>query len=117
MTAAGAGLGMDPYAVLVPVNRFAAREEPVTIPVARCTCGVYGCGVTDAMCLSSRRAPDLRRLRLARPHARAAGLGVRRVLIEEPPARWPAAWHSIAHTGSPPAVAGDGWTKVSLSSD
>lgn len=44
----GAGLGMDPYAVLIPVNRFVAREEPHVVPVARCGCGVYGCGMTDA---------------------------------------------------------------------
>ena len=47
MTAAGAGMGMDPYDVLVPSNRFAADDAPQTIPVARCTCGVYGCGSTD----------------------------------------------------------------------
>jgi hypothetical protein len=47
LTAAGAGLGMDPYDVLIPVNRFVATEEPATIPAARCGCGVYGCGMTD----------------------------------------------------------------------
>lgn len=47
MTSAGAGLGMDPYQVLVPVNRFVATEAPSTVGVARCECGVYGCGVTD----------------------------------------------------------------------
>ena len=48
VTEKGAGLGMDPYDVLVPVNRFVARNEPQVIPVARCGCGVYGCGMTDA---------------------------------------------------------------------
>lgn len=47
MTSAGAGLGMDPYDVFVPVNRLAATTEPRTVPIARCTCGVYGCGSTD----------------------------------------------------------------------
>jgi hypothetical protein len=47
MTRAGAGLGMDPYDVLVPTNRFAAGTEPATVPAARCTCGEYGCGTTD----------------------------------------------------------------------
>lgn len=47
MTQAGAGLGMDPYDVLVPTNRFLPAEHPKSIPVARCGCGVYGCGVTD----------------------------------------------------------------------
>jgi hypothetical protein len=47
MTQAGAGLGMDPYDVLIPTNRFVAGTEPTTIPVARCSCGEYGCGSTD----------------------------------------------------------------------
>jgi hypothetical protein len=47
MTAKGAGLGIDPDEVLVPVNRFVATTRPTTIPVARCECGVYGCGMTD----------------------------------------------------------------------
>jgi hypothetical protein len=47
MTAAGAGLGMDPYDVLVPVNRLVAVSQPHTMPIARCECGVYGCGATD----------------------------------------------------------------------
>lgn len=49
MTAAGAGLGMDAFDLLVPTNRLAATDEPRTVPVARCGCGVYGCGVTDAV--------------------------------------------------------------------
>lgn len=44
MTSAGAGLGMDPFDLLIPVNRLAGEG---TIPIARCDCGVYGCGVTD----------------------------------------------------------------------
>lgn len=48
VTEKGAGLGMDPYDVLVPVNRFVARDEAQVVPVARCDCGVYGCGMTDA---------------------------------------------------------------------
>lgn len=47
MTSAGAGLGMDPYDLLIPANRFVPRSSPSTVPVARCTCGVYGCGATD----------------------------------------------------------------------
>ncbi|MEV4626818.1 hypothetical protein AB0J90_11085 [Micromonospora sp. NPDC049523] len=47
MTSAGAGLGMDPYEILVPTNRLVATSEARTIPIARCTCGVYGCGSTD----------------------------------------------------------------------
>jgi hypothetical protein len=47
MTSAGAGLGMDPYAVLVPANRLVAASRPHTVPIARCGCGVYGCGSTD----------------------------------------------------------------------
>lgn len=48
VTERGAGLGMDPYAVLVPVNRFVARTQPQVVPIARCGCGSYGCGMTDA---------------------------------------------------------------------
>jgi hypothetical protein len=48
VTEKGAGLGMDPYDVLVPVNRFVAHSEPEVVPVARCGCGDYGCGMTDA---------------------------------------------------------------------
>lgn len=47
MTARAAGLGMDPYKVFVPDSRLAATTEPRTVPIARCTCGVYGCGSTD----------------------------------------------------------------------
>jgi hypothetical protein len=47
MTSAGAGLGMDPYDLLIPVNRLLAAPEPHTVPIARCECGEYGCGSTD----------------------------------------------------------------------
>ncbi|MFY1635764.1 hypothetical protein ACN27F_21230 [Solwaraspora sp. WMMB335] len=47
VTAAGAGLGMDPYDLFVPVNRLVAGPGPQTVPIARCTCGVYGCASTD----------------------------------------------------------------------
>lgn len=47
MTSAGAGLGMDPYDVLVPRNRLVAASRPCTIPIARCECGEYGCGSTE----------------------------------------------------------------------
>lgn len=47
MTSLGAGLGMSPFSLLIPENRLAASAEPRVVPIARCTCGVYGCGVTD----------------------------------------------------------------------
>ncbi|WP_407567041.1 hypothetical protein [Polymorphospora sp. A560] len=47
MTSAGAGLGMDPYDLLVPTSGLAAADRPRTVPIARCTCGVYGCASTD----------------------------------------------------------------------
>lgn len=47
MTSAGAGLGMDPYDLLIPANRLLAAPTPHTVPIARCSCGVYGCGSTD----------------------------------------------------------------------
>ncbi|WP_156758575.1 hypothetical protein [Actinokineospora pegani] len=46
-TERGAGMGMDPYDVFVPVNRLVAAAEPRTVPIARCSCGSYGCGRTD----------------------------------------------------------------------
>jgi hypothetical protein len=47
MTSVGAGLGIDPYDVLVPTNRLVAAAKARTVPIARCACGVYGCGSTD----------------------------------------------------------------------
>jgi hypothetical protein len=49
MTAAGAGLGMDAFDLLVPTNELLATAEARRVPVARCTCGTYGCGVTDVV--------------------------------------------------------------------
>ncbi|MFD2796610.1 hypothetical protein ACFS27_23815 [Promicromonospora vindobonensis] len=47
MTSRGAGLGMPPSKLFVPENRLVATAESRVVPIARCTCGVYGCGVTD----------------------------------------------------------------------
>jgi hypothetical protein len=47
MTSAGAGLGMDPYDLIISTNRLLAGPQPHTVPIARCSCGVYGCGSTD----------------------------------------------------------------------
>ena len=79
MTSAGAGLGMDPYDLLIPTNRLLAMPQPHTVPIARCECGVYGCGSTDVGGQPSsragtvpggpaagRRLPDIRRYRVAR---------------------------------------------------
>ncbi len=49
MTRAGAGIGMDTDDLLIPRNRFRPEAEPHRIPVARCQCGVYGCGSTDVV--------------------------------------------------------------------
>lgn len=49
MTSVGAGLGMDPYDVFIPTNRLLTTPEPHTVPIARCSCGVYGCGSTDVV--------------------------------------------------------------------
>ena len=38
---------MDPFDVLIPDNLLVATSEPRQVPVARCECGVYGCGSTD----------------------------------------------------------------------
>lgn len=47
MTSKGAGIGMDPFDVLIPRNRLVATQEPHRVPIARCECGEYGCGSTD----------------------------------------------------------------------
>lgn len=49
MTSAGAGMGMDPFEVFVPDNKLVATTEPHQVPIARCHCGVYGCGSTDVV--------------------------------------------------------------------
>jgi hypothetical protein len=39
---------MDPFEILVPVNRLLASPRPQTVPFARCrACGVYDCVGTD----------------------------------------------------------------------
>lgn len=48
MTRIGAGMGMDPFEILIPVNRLIATPDPQQVPIARCECGTYGCGSTDA---------------------------------------------------------------------
>ncbi|MEU4241720.1 hypothetical protein [Actinoplanes sp. NPDC026619] len=52
MTSAGAGLGMDPYDLIVATDRLRATPQPHTVPIARCRCGVYGCGSTDVVIVS-----------------------------------------------------------------
>jgi len=47
MTRRGAGLGMDPFDVLIPDNRLVATSTPARVPIARCDCGTYGCASTD----------------------------------------------------------------------
>jgi hypothetical protein len=49
MTAAGAGLGMDTFDLLIPDNLLLATDQPRRVPVARCGCGIYGCGATAAV--------------------------------------------------------------------
>lgn len=49
LTSRGAGLGMDPHEVLVPINRVIPWEQATQSPVARCSCGVDGCGSTDVV--------------------------------------------------------------------
>jgi hypothetical protein len=46
VTSAGAGLGMDPYDLLVPDNRLVATAEPHDVQIARCSCGDTGCAAT-----------------------------------------------------------------------
>lgn len=51
ITALGAGIGMDPYDVLIPENRFVATTTSHRIPLASCECGAHGCGGTDVTIL------------------------------------------------------------------
>jgi hypothetical protein len=54
MTSAGAGLGMDPYDLIIGTNRLLAAPQPHSVPIARCDCGEYGCGSTDVLIVSDR---------------------------------------------------------------
>lgn len=49
MTSRGAGMGMDPFDLIVPVNKLRAETTPRQVPIARCECGTYGCGSTDVL--------------------------------------------------------------------
>lgn len=49
MTEIAAGMSMDPNDVLVPTNKLIATPTPHEAPIARCGCGVYGCGTTDGV--------------------------------------------------------------------
>lgn len=51
MTSRAAGAGMGPDSLFVPENRLVASTEPRVVPIARCGCGEYGCGVTDVRIL------------------------------------------------------------------
>ena len=47
LTSTAAGHGMDPRDLLIGGAGLGATSEPRTVPIARCTCGIYGCGSTD----------------------------------------------------------------------
>jgi hypothetical protein len=47
VTSKGAGMGMDPFHVLIPENRLSASTDVTNAPIARCECGEYGCGSSD----------------------------------------------------------------------
>lgn len=51
VTSAGAGLGMDPYDLIVPTNRLVATAEPRDVQIARCPCGDTGCTATTVTIL------------------------------------------------------------------
>ncbi|GAB4083437.1 hypothetical protein GCM10028784_00670 [Myceligenerans cantabricum] len=51
MTSRAAGLGMAPSSLFVPENLLVATGKPRIVPIARCECGEYGCGVTDVRIL------------------------------------------------------------------
>ena len=49
ISAAGAGMGMHPFDLLVPSNQLIATDDPRRVVVARCECGEPGCGSTEAL--------------------------------------------------------------------
>lgn len=49
MTRLGAGMGMDPFDLLIPENQLVATTTPHQVGIARCECGEYGCGSTDVV--------------------------------------------------------------------
>jgi hypothetical protein len=49
MTSRGAGMGMDPASVLIPQNLLVATNDPHQVPIAHCSCGEYGSGMTDVI--------------------------------------------------------------------
>lgn len=113
MTAKGAGLGIDPGEVLVPVNRFVATGRH-TVPVARCECGIYGCGMTDVRITRDRDVVRWDWLK-ERPTDTPAifdsaqyDAEVRRMGADH---SWRAAWHAIDGSDTPPDLAGPAWTR------
>jgi hypothetical protein len=51
VTRLGAGMGMDPFDILIPENRLTATTVATQVGIARCECGEYGCGATDVVIL------------------------------------------------------------------
>ncbi len=49
LTELGAGMGMSPFDLLIPHNQLIADAEDHRVGIARCDCGVYGCGGTDVV--------------------------------------------------------------------
>jgi hypothetical protein len=56
MTRLGAGMGMDPFDLLIPENRLVATATPRRVGIARCECGEYGCGSTDVVIVRDENA-------------------------------------------------------------
>lgn len=56
MTRIGAGMGMDPFGLLLPENLLAATTTPRRVGIARCGCGTYGCGATDVVIVRAHDA-------------------------------------------------------------
>jgi hypothetical protein len=105
MTARGAGAGVDPYEIFVPDDRLAATAGPRTVPIARCACGVHGCGSGN---LGANRRP-------VRPDGSGPGVlptSSREVCetVARPPGEWDAAWYATKPTlTGPPSIAGPSW--------
>ena len=94
-------MGMDPYDVFVPDNRLVATTESRRVPIARCTCGEYGCGATDVSIVRDGHNPT-----------ELAELVVRS--LKKRPSAWHAGWHAVQPGLGPPPLAGRRWRQYKL---
>lgn len=49
LTASAAGMGMDPFDILIPANQLVATAQPRVVPIVRGDCGAFGCCDSQAV--------------------------------------------------------------------